>query len=130
MELFPLHRTDSTHTHTHTHCKKVVKPEILMLISTIRPNVRFDHRHPSSDRSGLVIITPKHIPKFARASRNCPVHVRGVSFSILTISRKVVLFFCHFIVLICDKVYVAMSVRLRVVDMLQTGESRREVPIS
>ena len=55
----------------------------------IRPNIRFDDRHPSKVRSGMFIIAPKHITNFARVSRSCPVHVRGASFSILTISSKV-----------------------------------------
>ena len=29
---------------------------MLMLISTIRPNIRFDHRHPGKERLGLCII--------------------------------------------------------------------------
>ena len=33
--------------------------------------------------------TPKRIPWFASALRNCPVHVGGVLLSILTISRVV-----------------------------------------
>ena len=53
-----------------------------MLISTIRPNIR-------KESVGLFISTPKHIPQSARASCSFPVHVREVSFSILTISRKV-----------------------------------------
>ena len=39
----------------HTYIK-------LMLISIIRLNTRFDHRHLSKERSGLFINTMKHIP--------------------------------------------------------------------
>ena len=69
--------------------KNVEEHEILMLISTIRSSIRFDHRHPSKERTILFINTPKHIQLFTRAFCICPIHNCGVSFSMLTIPRKV-----------------------------------------
>ena len=108
--------------------------DMLILMSDTSPNIRFEHSHPSKERSGLFINTETHsivcmfiTHVIGRSINHCGILFPSIIFILLII--QLLLFVCFQSFLLFEFVMrpIQRDQRLQAIGILQTGRGQREV---